>query len=196
MVSQRGQDSARTCHLQSPAEYQLVFIEPVNCNLPLCPLHSTPAGSPPNSPEREDAGLSTIPVVDSEESFELSLVSPEQTDQSVPVVMAAAAQDPLALLQALLQNEDRPNARESLHGIINDWQNLLDRMDNYTVEDVRSSHDSEECMELISGIRRDLETMQARMNRAATEMPQLMDDDVSGGERLLNINLNIVSEKS
>ena len=101
--------------------------------------------------------------------------------------MAGAAQDPLALLQALLQDEDRPNARESLHGIINNWQNLLDRMDNYTVEDVLSSHDSEECMELISGIRRDLETMQARMNRAATEMPQLMDDDVSGGERLLNI---------
>ena len=80
VVSQRGQDSARTCHLQRSAEYQLVFIEPeeeqqTSDPINRGPLHSTPAGSPPTSPEREEAGVLPIPVVESEESYELDNLS-------------------------------------------------------------------------------------------------------------------------
>ena len=46
------------------------------------PLHSTPAGSPPTSPEREEAGVSPIPVVESEESYELDNLSSESSEQS------------------------------------------------------------------------------------------------------------------
>ena len=198
MVSQRGQDSARTCHLQRSAEYQLVFIEPqeeYQTSQPVSrgPLHSTPAGSPPTSPEREEVGVSPIPVVESEESYELddlSSESPEEIidhcqDKSVPAVMAG--QDPLTELVALLNDEDRANARDSLNQIVTDLENFIDKMDNYTVEDIRTPHDSDECLNVISGVRRDLEAMQVRMNYAATLMPKLDGEDVSGGEKLIRI---------
>ena len=87
--------------------------------------------------------------------------------------MAEAEPDPMSDLVALLQYEERQEARQSLNRVINDWQTLLDKMENYTVDDILTAHDSEECSQLISGVRRDLEAMQVRMNFAATLMPKL-----------------------
>ena len=47
------------------------------------PLHSTPAGSPPTSPGREDVGVSPIPVVESEESYELDDLSSESPEEII-----------------------------------------------------------------------------------------------------------------
>ena len=108
--------------------------------------------------------------------------------------MAGAVPDPMSDLVALHQNEERPEASQALLRIVTDWQALQDKLENYTVEDIRSSHDSEECMGFISEVRRDLEAMQSRINRTAALMPLLDGEDVSGGEKLLNIKNVIRTE--
>ena len=105
-------------------------------------------------------------------------------------VMAGAESD----LVALLQNEERQETRQALSQVINDWQNLRDKLENYTVEDILSSHDSEECSGFISEVRRDLEVMQPRINQTAALMPKLFGEDVSGGEKLLDIKKAIRTE--
>ena len=101
--------------------------------------------------------------------------------------MAEAEPDPMSELVALLQYEERQEARQSLQWIRFDWQNLLDRMENYTVDDIGSPHDSDECKLMISTVRCDMEAMQERINWTVRLMPQLHDEEISGGEKLLVI---------
>ena len=108
--------------------------------------------------------------------------------------MAGAESDPMSDLVALLRYEERQEARQALSQVVNDWENLQDKLENYTVDDINSSHDSEECVAFISEVRRDQEAMQPRINRTAALMPKLPGEDVSGGEKLLNIKNVIRTE--
>ena len=101
--------------------------------------------------------------------------------------MAEAEPDPMSDLVVLIQNEKRQEARQALQQIRFDWEDLLEKMENYTVDDIRSPHDSDECKQMISTVRCDLGAMQERINWTVRLTPQLLDEDISRGEKLLAI---------
>ena len=46
--------------------------------------------------------------------------------------------DPMSDLVALLQYEERQEARQALNQVVNDCENLQDKLDNYIVDDIHS----------------------------------------------------------
>ena len=150
MLSERSPNSSSALYHHNPAVYQLAFVHPeeeiAQKVIGREPLHSTPAGSPPSSPRREFTGVSSIPVLESEESLFDS--SEEEREVPQPSEMTGAGAGPTASgmedLFVLINGEQREHEKGLLNNIKKHWNSIKNQISYLSPNDLVSASDKAE----------------------------------------------------